>query len=91
MNEHCAVSVDEICELDEVYRQCHIGGGGATMRDPVFTQTMQIGIVVRDLGATMRKYVDEYGSVRGRSTNLTPATRRICANTASRSSAPGAW
>ena len=31
------------------------------MRDPVFTQTMQIGIVVRDLGATMRKYVDEYG------------------------------
>ena len=31
------------------------------MRDPVFTQTMQIGIVVRDLDATMRKYVDEYG------------------------------
>jgi hypothetical protein len=31
------------------------------MRDPVFTQTMQVGIVVRDLDATMRKYVDEYG------------------------------
>jgi methylmalonyl-CoA/ethylmalonyl-CoA epimerase len=31
------------------------------MRDPVFTQTMQVGIVVRDLGATIRKYVDEYG------------------------------
>ena len=31
------------------------------MPDPVFTQTMQIGIVVRDLDATMRKYVDEYG------------------------------
>ena len=31
------------------------------MRDPAFTQTMQIGIVVRDLDATMRKYVDEYG------------------------------
>ena len=31
------------------------------MRDAVFTQTMQIGIVVRDLDATMRKYVDEYG------------------------------
>ncbi|MGD0902663.1 MAG: VOC family protein [Terracidiphilus sp.] len=31
------------------------------MRDPVFTKTTQIGIVVRDLAATMRKYVDEYG------------------------------
>ena len=31
------------------------------MRDPVFTRTMQIGIVVRDLDAAMRKYVDEYG------------------------------
>jgi methylmalonyl-CoA/ethylmalonyl-CoA epimerase len=31
------------------------------MRDPAFTQTMQIGIVVRDLDATMRKYLDEYG------------------------------
>jgi methylmalonyl-CoA/ethylmalonyl-CoA epimerase len=38
-----------------------LGAGGATMRDPVFTQTMQIGIVVRDLDATMRRYVDEYG------------------------------
>jgi len=36
-------------------------GGGATMRDPVFTQTVQIGIVVRDLDAAMRKYVDDYG------------------------------
>ncbi len=31
------------------------------MLHPVFTQTMQIGIVVRDLDATMRKYVDDYG------------------------------
>ena len=31
------------------------------MRDPVFTQTMQIGIVVRDPDAAMRKYADEYG------------------------------
>jgi methylmalonyl-CoA/ethylmalonyl-CoA epimerase len=37
------------------------GAGGTTMLDPVFTQTMQIGIVVRDLDATMRKYVDDYG------------------------------
>ena len=31
------------------------------MREPVFTETMQISIVVRDLDATMRAYVDEYG------------------------------
>ena len=31
------------------------------MREPVFTETMQIGIVVRDLDATLRRYVDDYG------------------------------
>ena len=31
------------------------------MREPVFTETMQIGIVVRDLEATMQRYVDDYG------------------------------
>lgn len=31
------------------------------MLKPAFNQTTQIGIVVRDLEATMRKYVDEYG------------------------------
>lgn len=31
------------------------------MHKPVFTETMQIGIVVRDLEATMRRYVDDYG------------------------------
>jgi methylmalonyl-CoA/ethylmalonyl-CoA epimerase len=30
-------------------------------REPVFTETMQIGIVVRDLDATIKKYVDDYG------------------------------
>jgi methylmalonyl-CoA/ethylmalonyl-CoA epimerase len=30
-------------------------------REPVFTETMQIGIVVRDLDATLRRYVDDYG------------------------------
>jgi methylmalonyl-CoA/ethylmalonyl-CoA epimerase len=30
-------------------------------REPVFTGTMQIGIVVRDLDATLRRYVDDYG------------------------------
>ena len=31
------------------------------MREPVFTETMQIALVVRDLDATMRTYVHEYG------------------------------
>src|SRR6266702_4191330 len=31
------------------------------MREPAFTDTMQIGIVVRDLEATMQRYVDDYG------------------------------
>jgi methylmalonyl-CoA/ethylmalonyl-CoA epimerase len=31
------------------------------MREPVFTDAMQIGIVVRDLEATVRRYEDDYG------------------------------
>ncbi len=31
------------------------------MREPVFTETMRIGIVVRDLDAAIRTYVDEHG------------------------------
>jgi methylmalonyl-CoA/ethylmalonyl-CoA epimerase len=31
------------------------------MHEPSFTETVQIGIVVRDLDATMRRYVDDYG------------------------------
>jgi methylmalonyl-CoA/ethylmalonyl-CoA epimerase len=31
------------------------------MREPVFTETKQIALVVRDLEATMRTYVHEYG------------------------------
>ena len=31
------------------------------MREPVFTETLQISMVVHDLEATMRIYVDEYG------------------------------
>jgi methylmalonyl-CoA/ethylmalonyl-CoA epimerase len=31
------------------------------MREPVFTETLQVSMVVRDLEATMRTYVDEYG------------------------------
>ena len=31
------------------------------MREPVFNQTLQLGIVVRDLEATARRYVDDYG------------------------------
>jgi len=31
------------------------------MHESVFTETLQVGIVVRDLEATMRTYVDDYG------------------------------
>ena len=31
------------------------------MRESVFNQTVQLGIVVRDLQATVRRYVDDYG------------------------------
>ena len=31
------------------------------VREPGFTETMQIGMVVRDLDATLRTYVDDYG------------------------------
>ncbi len=30
-------------------------------REPAFTETMQIGIIVHDLDATLRRYADEYG------------------------------
>jgi methylmalonyl-CoA/ethylmalonyl-CoA epimerase len=31
------------------------------MREPVFNETLQLGIVVRDLEATIRRYEDDYG------------------------------
>ena len=31
------------------------------MQEPVFNETMQLGIVVRDLEATVRRYEDDYG------------------------------
>lgn len=31
------------------------------MRELVFNETLQLGIVVRDLDATVRRYVDDYG------------------------------
>jgi Glyoxalase/Bleomycin resistance protein/Dioxygenase superfamily len=31
------------------------------MREPAFTETLQIGIVVRDLDETMRRYADDFG------------------------------
>ena len=33
------------------------------MREPSFNETLQIGIVVRDLETAMRRYVDDYGIV----------------------------
>lgn len=35
--------------------------GRGTMQEPVFNDTLQIGIVVRDLEATVRRYEDDYG------------------------------
>jgi methylmalonyl-CoA/ethylmalonyl-CoA epimerase len=35
--------------------------GFSPTRRPVFTETMQIGIVVRDLDAALRSYVEDYG------------------------------
>lgn len=39
----------------------HVAANETPVREPVFTQIMQIGIVVRDLEATIQTYVDEYG------------------------------
>lgn len=38
-----------------------IAAGEEPRRRPSFTETMQIGIVVRDLDAAVRRYVDDYG------------------------------
>lgn len=37
------------------------GSSYTPTRKPAFTATMQIGIVVRDLDATLRRYLDDYG------------------------------
>src|SRR4051812_12985294 len=42
-------------------RETGLAAGEEPEREPVFTETMQIGIVVRDLDATIKHYVDEYG------------------------------
>jgi methylmalonyl-CoA/ethylmalonyl-CoA epimerase len=47
--------------LTNITGDAMLSAGGATMLEPAFTQTMQIGIVVRDLDATIRRYVDDYG------------------------------
>jgi hypothetical protein len=38
-----------------------LAAGEEPRRGPSFTETMQIGIVVRDLDAAVRRYVDDYG------------------------------
>ncbi|MGH2617164.1 MAG: VOC family protein [Thermomicrobiales bacterium] len=42
-------------------RETGLAAGEQPKRRPDFTETMQIGIVVRDLDATIKKYVDDYG------------------------------
>jgi hypothetical protein len=44
------------------------------MREPVFTETLQVAIVVRDLEAAMRTYVHDYGIGPWTSTSSTPRT-----------------
>jgi hypothetical protein len=39
----------------------YAGSSSGPMREPVFNETLQLGIVVRDLEATIRSYVDDYG------------------------------
>jgi uncharacterized protein YndB with AHSA1/START domain len=51
-----------LAELSDVL-SCATSAPGAPseMHKPTFTETMQIGIVVRDLDTAVRKYVDDYG------------------------------
>ena len=42
-------------------REGFLGSGEEQKVWPSFTETMQIGIVVRDLNATLRRFVDNYG------------------------------
>lgn len=42
-------------------QEARLAAGEASMPRPVFTETMQIGIVVRDLDAAVRRYVDDFG------------------------------
>jgi hypothetical protein len=61
------------------------------MREPVFNETMQLGIVVRDLEATgYGGTKTTTGSARGSSLRSTPVRRITTATTESRSSAPRA-
>jgi hypothetical protein len=50
------------------------------MREPLFTETMQVGIVVRDLDATLRMYVEDYGIGPWDVYEFNPGTRKTCAN-----------
>jgi Glyoxalase/Bleomycin resistance protein/Dioxygenase superfamily len=60
------------------------------MREPVFNETLQLGIVVRDLEATMRRYVDDYGIGPWEVYEFDAGKAEDFASTISRSSAPGA-
>jgi hypothetical protein len=60
------------------------------MREPVFNETVQLGIVVRDLEATVRRYVDDYGIGPWEFAQIDAVTRITTASTVGRSSAPRA-
>jgi hypothetical protein len=60
------------------------------MREPVFTETLQLGVVVRDLEATMRRYVDDYGIGPWEVYEFNAGNAEGSREYVSRSSAPGA-
>ena len=60
------------------------------MREPVFNETVQLGIVVRDLEATVRRYVDDYGIGPWEFARIDLGDAKTAASTVGRSSAPTA-
>ena len=60
------------------------------MRESVFNETLKLGIVVRDLEATMRRYVDDYGTGPWEVYEFNAGNAEVSASTVGRSSAPGA-
>ena len=53
----CAHARHERDRITTVVVRCE----GGEVREPVFTETMQISIVVRDMDASLRTYVEDYG------------------------------
>jgi hypothetical protein len=57
----CEIGGGTVIEHKVGTREGFLGSGEEPKVWPSFTETMQIGIVVRDLNATLRRFVDNYG------------------------------